>query len=75
MAIDTSWAPSALTYLRMYRYGFLIRRWWHEKSRPAPSAAMFISRLEKSEIELLKDFFSPVWGDQWDLELQAILEP
>lgn len=74
MKIDTSWESAARTYLRMYRYGLLIRRWWDEKSRRSPNTMSFVAKLDAVEIELLKDFFSPVWGDQWDRELQKTLE-
>lgn len=74
MKIDTSWEPAARSYLRMYRYGFLVRRWWEEKSRPAPSARRFLNGLDNVDTEILRDFFSPVWGHSFDRELRAILD-
>jgi hypothetical protein len=74
MQIDTSWEPAARSYLRMYRYGFLMRRWWSEKSRPAPSVAHFLKGLNRDEIEIFRDFFSPAWGTSLDRELRAVLD-
>jgi len=74
MQIDTSWEPAARSYLRMYRYGFLVRSWWAEKSRAAPSALRFLKGLNRDETEILRAFFSPVWGPVWDWELKAILD-
>ncbi len=73
MQIDTSWEPAVRDYLRMYRYGFLVRRWWKEKSRAAPSAQRFLDGLDSEETRIFSDFFSPVWGDSWDWKLDAIL--
>ncbi len=74
MQIDTSWEPAARTYLRMYRYGLLVRNWWRAKSLPRPDAKAFWTGLTPDEKSIFKDFFSPVWGDQWDADLAAILE-
>ncbi len=74
MQIDTSWQPAARNYLRMYCYGFLVRRWWEEKSRPIPSARRFLQSLNAAEDIIFRDFFSPVWGDSWDWELKALLD-
>lgn len=74
MQIDTSWEPAARSYLRMYRYGFLVRRWWAEKSRPVPSVLRFLKGLSSDEIEIFREFFSPVWGPSLDWELRAILD-
>lgn len=73
MKIDTSWEPAARTYLRVYRFGHLIRRWWEEKSHPAPDALSFVKSLDSTELGIIKAFFSPVWGDQWDWELERII--
>jgi len=74
MRIDTSWEPAARVYLRMYRYGLLVRRWWEEKSRAKPSASRFLKGLDLVETGIFNDFFSPVWGDTWDWELRAMLD-
>lgn len=73
MDIDTSWESAARNYLRMYRYGLLIRRWWQEKSHSMPNTAEFAAKLDVFELNILLDFFSPVWGDQFDWELREIL--
>jgi starch synthase len=73
MEIDASWEPAARTYLRIYRFGHLIRRWWSEKGHPVPDAENFLKGLNFKELMLFQDFFSPIWGDQWDWELGKIL--
>ncbi len=74
MQIDTSWEPAARTYLRMYLYGLLMRNWWHAKSLPSPDAKSFWAGLNPDEKSIFQDFFSPIWGDQWDFDLADILE-
>ncbi len=73
MSIDASWDTSAEQYIRMYRYGFLMKK-WHGKRRQVVTD--YIRSLEDDQ-EIFKTFFTPgaaEYGDTLDWSLKKYLD-
>jgi starch synthase len=72
MDIDASWDTSAAQYLRMYRYGFLMKQWHAERKR---LIANFAGSLGE-DLHTFSEFFIPgreVYGDAFDWQLRKAL--
>ncbi len=72
MCIDAGWRKSAAQYLRIYRYGMLVKRWEKERHLPQYSVEKSAGRLALEETSF-GTLFSPVWGGKLDLELERAL--
>jgi len=72
MSIDAGWRKSAVQYLRLYRYGMLVKQWEKERHLPQYSAEEAASRLAHEEPSF-GALFSSVWGGKLDLELEMAL--
>jgi glycogen synthase len=74
MTIDASWQASADTYLRLYRYGFLAKRW----QRARLGLLRNFHESLGDERGLFAEFFAPGRGehsDRLDAELGSLLRP
>lgn len=72
MAIDASWDSSAQQYVRMYRYGLLVKKWHKERCKLAKKFAASL----KEERKLFSEFFIPgrkEYGDAFDWRLREEL--
>jgi glycogen synthase len=72
MSIDASWKASADTYLRLYRYGFLAKKW--QRARQS-LLRQFCDSLGE-ERALFAEFFAPARGeysDRLDSELWSLV--
>ncbi|HUV13550.1 MAG TPA: glycogen/starch synthase [Acidobacteriota bacterium] len=72
MSLDASWRKSAEQYLRVYRYGMLVKQWETERYLPQYSAKEAAGRLAHEE-PLFGALFSSVWGGKLDRELERAL--
>jgi glycogen synthase len=73
MNIDAGWRKSAAQYLRIYRYGMLVKQWEKERLALDYNAEESAGRLALEE-PLFATLFSPVWDAELDLELESALK-
>ncbi|MCK8604032.1 glycogen/starch synthase [Desulfoferrobacter suflitae] len=72
MQIEAGWEVSALHYLQMYHYGFLIKKW---RRKRAALVADFIESLN-DDLDIFTQFFIPArdeYGDAFDWQLKKAL--
>jgi glycogen synthase len=72
MNIDASWDISAAQYLRMYRYGFLMKQWHAERKRLIAN----FTRSLGEDLHTFLEFFIPgkeVYADAFDWQLKKAL--
>ncbi len=73
MAIDAGWERSARQYIRMYEYGFLVKK-WHQKRREVVHDHI---RSLENNLPLFKEFFIPgagEYGDALDWDLKRAMD-
>lgn len=73
MTIDAGWAHSAELYIRLYRYGLLLREWQAGRAELLRTVEKYGRSLVKQE-PLFREFFLPLEGDLLDLRMEEFLK-
>jgi len=73
MELDAGWDTSAGLYIKMYRYGFMVKDWHKQRMELIHN---FIGALDEN-IEVFSEFFIPAekeYGDAFDWQFKHVLQ-